>query len=140
MSAPRLADATNTAGLRSLPVDPDEGFPQSFLLALGEHRYRFEFYVAIAEHALPNAVDLRMTLDLVGGIAGHDAAGLLIGAVVRESADGTLLPLLRRRLLPGLVYEAHELVLCIDRVSIAVGNLNGLGSYGSILDARVGLR
>ena len=33
-----LADPLVTAGLRRLPVDADEGFPQSFLLALRSSR------------------------------------------------------------------------------------------------------
>ena len=52
MTTPVLATAATTAGLRSLPVDPADGFPQSFLLGVGDRTYRFELYVDVPEHVL----------------------------------------------------------------------------------------
>ncbi len=142
MTAPSLADLTSTVGLLGLPVDPDEGFPQSFLLALGGTTYRFDLYVDVPEHALPtdrSSTDPRDQLDLIGA-ADSPAQGLLVAAVVRQNADGSTTTLLRRRLLPGLLYPAGELVLVVDALRIARGNLNGAGTWGSVLTARVGLR
>jgi hypothetical protein len=127
------------AGLTRLPVNPDEGFPQSFLLALAGRTYQVELYVDVPEHLLPREAGQRDSVDVVGSGSGP-AVGLLVAAVSRQEADGTLVPLLRRRLLPGLVYTARELVLVIDEVYVAAGNLNGAGPFGSVLVARVGVR
>lgn len=139
MTTPALATAASTAGLRSLPVDPSDGFPQSFLLGIGERTYRVELYVDVPEHVLDPDADPRTPIDVVGSAA-TSAQGVLVGVVVRQSADGTPVQLLRRRLLPGLVYTARELVLVVDEVRVAVGNLNGAGSFGSVLRARAGAR
>ena len=112
-AAPMLADAPSaatTAGLLGLPVDPDEGFPQSFLLAMGGASYRFELYVDVPEHVLTADPDPRDPLDLVGA-ADSPAQGMLIGTVARQNTDGSATTLLRRRLLPGLLYPAGELLL-----------------------------
>jgi hypothetical protein len=142
VSAPTLleaASAATTDGLLGLPVDPDEGFPQSFLLALAGATYRFDLYVDVPEHELPEHPDPRDPLDLVGA-ADSPAQGILVGAVVRQNTDGTSTTLIRRRLLPGLLYRAQELLVAVDEVRIARGNLNGAGTWGSVLTARVGLR
>jgi hypothetical protein len=139
VTAPTLATPTTTADLRTLPVEPDDGFPQSFLLGVGERTYRVELYVDVPEHLLDRRADPRTPIDLVGS-AVAPASGMLVGTLVRQSSDGTPVQLLRRRLLPGLVYTAHELALVVDEVRIAVGNLNGAGSFGSVLRARAGAR
>lgn len=139
-----VADPLVTASLRRLPVDADEGFPQSFLLALAELTYRVELYVDVPEHLLPPRPAPRDVIDVVGAApsAGqpHDAAALLVAAIARQQADGVVVPLLRRRLLPGLTHTAGELVLVVDDVRIAAGNLNGAGQFGSVVEARVGVR
>lgn len=139
-----VADPLLTAGLRRLPVDADEGFPQSFLLALEELTYRVELYVDVPEHLLPPRPAPRDVIDVVGAApsAGEprDATGLLVAAIARQQTDGVLVPLLRRRLLPGLMHTASELVLIVDDVRIAAGNLNGAGQFGSVVEARVGVR
>ncbi|MBO3103830.1 hypothetical protein [Cellulomonas fengjieae] len=139
MTAPVPATAASTVGLRTLPVDADDGFPQSFLLGMAERTYRFELYVDVPEHLLNQEADRRTTIDVVGS-ATSPAQGMLVGVAVRQSPDGTPVPLLRRRFLPGLVHTAAELVLVVDEVRIAVGNLNGAGAFGSVLRARVGVR
>lgn len=141
MSAPLLADARTTAGLRSLPVVADDGFPQSFLLALDGRTYRVDLHVDVPEHVLGHdgPVDPRATLDVVGS-ATASAPAILVAAVVRQDEDGGTTTLLRRRLLPGQVHHAGELVLVLDEVRVAVGNLNGAGAFGSVLRARVGTR
>lgn len=136
------AGLATTAALRTLPVDASDGFPQSFLVGIGERTYRVDLYVDVPEHLLDDpatAADPRTTIDLVGS-ATAPAQGMLVATVVRQSADGTAVQLLRRRLLPGLVYTARELVLVVDEMRVAVGNLNGAGSFGSVLRARAGAR
>jgi hypothetical protein len=120
-------------------VDPDDGFPQSFLLGIDDRTYRVELYVDVPEHLLDRRSDPRTLLDLVGS-ATTPAQGMLVGTLVRQSPDGTPVQLLRRRLLPGLLYTAGELLLVVDEMRIAVGNLNGAGSFGSVLRARAGAR
>ena len=131
--------AQPVAGLTSLPVNPDEGFPQSFLVALAGRTYRVELYVDVPEHLLPREPGQRESVDVVGGAAGP-AIGLLVATIARQEPDGTLVSLLRRRLLPGLLYSARELLLVVDEVRVAAGNLNGAGPFGSVLRARVGAR
>ncbi|WP_460809815.1 hypothetical protein [Microlunatus endophyticus] len=46
--------------------------------------------------------------------------------------------MLRRRVIPGLSYAAGQLLLVVRTATIALGNLNGTGSYGSVLDVGVG--
>jgi hypothetical protein len=123
-----------------LPVDPDEGFPQSFLLGLGGRTYGFSWYVNVPEVTLlgdRRPHDPRVRLDLVGDPTEPDGpAGILVLIVDRRDPDGVV-PLLRRRVLPGLVYDARDLWVRVDTIGIAVGNLNGAGSYGSVLDVQV---
>jgi hypothetical protein len=123
-----------------LPVNADEGFPQSFLFALGSDTYRAEFYVNVAETNLPGRpVDPRTTVDVVGDRAAIASKGMLIGAITRQDRTGDV-PLLRRRLEPGLLYTLPDLLILLDDAQIAIGNLNGVGSYGSVLTARVARR
>jgi hypothetical protein len=133
-------DVLEPVALRRLPVNGDEGFPQAFLLGLGERTYRIELYVNVAEAELPRrGLDPRTMIDVSGGGDTGNPRGSLIGAVVRQDPAGEVV-LLRRRLLPGLGYQAVEVELVLDTAVIAVGNLNGAGAYGSVIDARVGRR
>jgi hypothetical protein len=65
--------------------------------------------------------------------------GMLVGTITRQDSSGDVV-LLRRRLLPGLQYTARELLLTVEEMSLAMGNLNGVGNFGSVLTARVALR
>ena len=119
----------------TLPVEPDEGFPQSFRLAMGSYTYVFGFAVDIAEEALPDPVDgLATTITL------PRPGGYLVMTVVRDDGSGAGTTLLRRKVIPGLVYRAGELVLVVRSIRIALGNLHGAGSYRSELVAGVALR
>lgn len=126
----------------TLPVDADDGFPQAFLLATNGNTYRFEFHVNIAEEQLLAAqpVAARTLLDLVGDASAPAGApaGILVMAVTRQDPAGDV-PLLRCRVLPGLVYDARDLLLTFTSIVVAAGNLNGAGSFGSALGAGVAL-
>ena len=123
-----------------LPVDPDEGFPQSFLLGIGGRTYGFSWYVNVPETELigdRRPSDPRTWLDLVGDPTEPDGpAGILVLVVDRRDPD-RVVPLLRRRVLPGLTYDARDLWVRIETIGIAIGNLNGAGAYGSVLDVQV---
>ncbi|MFE5813189.1 hypothetical protein [Streptomyces sp. NPDC056479] len=119
-----------------LPVDPDEGFPQSFRLSFEGRNYVFGFQVSIAREALPAADTQR---DLTTALTLPADGAFLEMTVVRETpAGGTTL--LRRKVIPGLVYRAGELALVVRTIRIALGNLHGVGRYGSELVAGVALR
>lgn len=139
-----VLDLPISVALRPLPVNADEGFPQSFLLALGERTYSVELYVNTPEHLLPSQPSPRQVINVGGGVtkagSAQNVAGLLVASIARQQADSVLVPLLRRRLLPGLVYTARELVLVVDELRVAAGNLNGAGRFGSVVRVRVGAR
>jgi hypothetical protein len=119
-----------------LPLDPDDGFPQSFRLAFGGRSYVFGFLVSIAEEVLPSA-DTPEGLAAAVTLPGDGA--YLVMTVVREDAAGATV-LLRRKVIPGLVYRAGELALVVRTARIALGNLHGVGRHGSELVAGVALR
>jgi hypothetical protein len=118
-----------------LPVNPDEGFPQSFRLSFEGRSYVFGFQVTIAEEALPDvtaAAGLGTVVELPG-----DGAFLVVSVVREGTAEGVTL--LRRKVIPGLVYRAGELALVLRTIRIALGNLNGVGRWGSEVVAGVAL-
>ncbi|MBD0708190.1 MULTISPECIES: hypothetical protein [unclassified Streptomyces] len=110
----------------SLPVDPDEGFPQSFRLRFGDHVYRIELYVNAAEEILLDGALLDLLAD----------GPFLVVAVGREEPGG-LVPLLRRKAVRGLPCPAGGLSLVFREAVVAVRNLNGAGSHGSRVRAEV---
>lgn len=132
--------------LAELPVDPDEGFPQAFLFAFGGLTYGVAWYVNVAESQLPPAqmADPTMIIDVVGDRASSGGQtktpapqGILVLTIDRRDADGVTV-LLRRRVIPGLTCTAGRLLLVVRSASVALGNLNGTGSFGSVLDVGVG--
>ena len=121
-----------------LPLDPDDGFPQAFRFVFAGYTYRVGVYVAVAERLLePHRIDPRALIDLAGADREAPLNGRLIADVVRES-HGREHVLLHRRLLPGLSYLLAELRLDVVHASVAIGNLNGHGQFGSRIDIRVG--
>jgi hypothetical protein len=121
-----------------LPVDADEGFPQSFRLALDGRAYVFGLLVSIAEEVLPTSgpggpFDLDAVLPLPG------PAAYLVLTVAREDSGGSV-TLLRRKVVPGHVLRAGELDVVVRTVRIARGNLHGAGRHGSEVVAGVAVR
>lgn len=121
-----------------LPVDADEGFPQSFRLALDGRSYVFGLLVSIAEEVLPadgpgGPDDLDAVLPLPG------PGAYLVLTVAREDSTGSV-TLLRRKVVPGLVLRAGELDVLVRTVRIARGNLHGVGRHGSEVVAGVAVR
>ncbi|MDJ0343460.1 hypothetical protein QMK19_18075 [Streptomyces sp. H10-C2] len=114
-----------------LPIDPAEGFPQAFRLALGEHTYQFRLYANVAEEIIDGAP---------GGVLDLPTAGaFLVLSVDREGPAG-LVTILRRKLVPGVEYPAAELVLTFRTMLLDLRNLNGIGSFGSEIVGGVSLR
>jgi hypothetical protein len=106
-----------------LPINADEGFPQAFMLATGDAMYRFVLYVNVAEELLPGP---ETVMDLGSGVAGV----FMVLTVAREDPGGETV-LLRRKIVPGLQYQAGDLMLTFTTLRVAVRNLNAVGTYGS---------
>jgi hypothetical protein len=125
---------------RTMPVNADEGFPQSFLVALGTSTYRVDLYVNVAEHLLPRwPPNPRILIDVVGDQPELPVKGSLVCAVFRRGDDGDV-PLMRRRLLPGITHTLDEVSLVVVETRVALGNLNAAGPFGSVVDVRVRVR
>jgi hypothetical protein len=114
-----------------LPIDPAEGFPQAFRLALAGRTYQFRLHANVAEEFLATAPGGPIDLPVPGAF--------LVLAVDREEPAG-LAPLLRRKLVPGVQYHAAELALTFRTLKVDMRNLNGLGSFGSDVVGGVVLR
>jgi hypothetical protein len=137
VTAPAADAAT---AFHRLPVNPDEGFPQAFRLATGGSTYLVELHVNVAEEVLPEPD--RVTdevLDLATDTAELVTGAFLVVAVARQDPAGDTW-LLRRRVVPGLVYRAGDLLLTFRTLKVAVRNLNGVGSFGSEIVAGVAER
>jgi len=114
----------------ALPINPDEGFPQAFRLALRGRTYRFRLYANIREDLLDGATG---PLDL-------PARGAFLAlSVDREEPDGPV-TILRRKLVPGVRYKAAELALTFPTMRVHPRNINGVGSFGSEVVGGVAVR
>lgn len=113
----------------SLPVNADEGFPQSFRLRFRGRVYRIDLYVNASEEAIAAGG----VLDLFG------TGPFLVVAVGREEPGG-LVPLVRRKVVRGLPCPAGALRLVFREAVVDVRNLNGAGAYGSRVHAEVAAR
>ena len=120
---------TSELTFAALPVNADEGFPQCFRLQVGAAVYQVDLSVNVAEEVLAASSGV---LDLPA-----DRAFLVVG-VTQETRAG-LLPLLRRKVVPGLQYPAGPLVLTFPSARIDVRNLHGAGSFGSSVVGGVAL-
>lgn len=114
-----------------LPINPTDGFPQAFRLAMAGRTYQFRLYANVAEEVLDDPP--AGLLELPAGKA------FLVLSVDREEPGG-LTTILRRKLVPGVLYEAAELVLTFTTMLLDPRNLNGIGSFGSQVVGGVALR
>ena len=122
-----------------LPVNPDEGFPQAFRLSLGGRTYQFALHVNVAEEVLPEPGEVAGQILELGDPEVDRSGAFLVVAVSREDAGGAV-PLLRRKVVPGLEYLTGDLVLTFRSLRVALKNLNGVGAFGSEIVAGVALR
>jgi hypothetical protein len=114
---------------RRLPIDPAEGFPQAFRLVVADRTYRFRLHANVAEELLGSAGQLELPVK----------GAFLVLELGREEPVG-LVPLLRRKLVPGVEYHAAELALTFRTMRLDLRNLNGFGSFGSEVVGGVALR
>lgn len=120
-----------TPSFLRLPIEASEGFPQAFRLSLGQAIYQFRWYANVAEHVAEKLPDGLIDLPARGAF--------LVLSVAREEPAGSA-TILRRKLVPGIVYEAGELLLTFRTMKLDRRNLNGLGSFGSEVVGGVALR
>lgn len=113
-----------------LPIDPDEGFPQAFVLAFLGATYELSFYVNIAEGTAPDEDGIyELPMD----------RAFMVLTVTRQTAEGPVI-LARRKLVPQQIVEAGELLLRFATMKVAQLNLNGVGPHGSVVEGEVAAR
>lgn len=105
-----------------LPINADEGFPQSFRLSFNGTVYRVLLYVNVSEDAATVPDDYIYTLPMEGAF--------MVMQVAREDSTGPVV-IFQRKLVPNLEYEAAEVALVFRQMQVAKRNLNGIGSFGS---------
>lgn len=111
-----------------LPVLPDLGLPQAFACDIAGVAYEFGVY---ANLTVPETDPVEKRYDL----AALDAPGFLVLRVVQQGAGVLLLRKLAPE--PGLVHRAGALAVRLTAATVARGNLNGLGSFGSRITLEV---
>jgi hypothetical protein len=107
---------------RRLPIDADEGFPQAFRMTMSGREYLFRLYANIAEEVVRAAP---------GGPLDLPSAGAFLVLSLDREEPGGPVPLLRRKLVPGVEYLAAELALTFVTMRLDLRNLNGAGTFGS---------
>jgi hypothetical protein len=112
-----------------LPVLPDLGLPQAFACDIAGAGYEFGLYASLT---VPDADPPETRYDL----GAEGAPGYLVLRVVQQSGPGVVL---LRKLLPepGLVHRAGLLAVRLTAATVARGNLNGTGSFGSRITVEV---
>lgn len=105
-----------------LPINPDEGFPQSFRLSFGGRTYQVLLYANIAEAVAEQPDEHVFELP--------DENAYLVMQVAREGTDPAQV-IFQRKLVPDQAYEASELAFLFREMRVAKRNLNGVGAFGS---------
>lgn len=126
--------------LHELPVDPDQGFPQRFLVAISGASYDVQLYANVAgtvPRELPELLELAPPDQPTEPSA---PPAFLVLTITRRTPPAEVL--LRRKVVvdPGLVHEAHELAVVVHEARIARDNLNGRARRGSRVVIGVGRR
>jgi hypothetical protein len=114
-----------------LPINADEGFPQSFQLNVSGRIYRVLLYVNVLEGEAATPDDHIYRLPELGAF--------MVMRVDRETA-GTPQVIFQRKLVLNLEYEAAELAFLFRRIWVAKRNLNGVGAFGSEVNGGVAAR
>jgi len=113
-----------------VPVDADEGFPQTFRMAVGGGAYVVGLSVTVTDETLL-APGTPLALPLPGAF--------LVATVTRDG-PGTPAVVFRRKVVRRLEYGAAELALVFTDISIDPRNLNASGAFGSRVTAGVATR
>jgi hypothetical protein len=106
-----------------LPIDPQFGFPQSFLFQMDDgSSYRFTLYMDVDTAAL-SAASAPLVLPT--------ATAFLVVRAERLSSDGTSQIVFLRKVVPEQEYLAENLALMFPTQIVAKENINGQGDFGS---------
>lgn len=105
-----------------LPINADEGFPQSFRLSFNGVVYQISLYVNLLEEYTAVPDDYIYTLPAKGAF--------LVMRVLQEESTGTA-TIFQRKIVPNLEYEAAEVAFVFRQMQVAKRNLNAIGSFGS---------
>ncbi|MFD3565999.1 hypothetical protein [Streptomyces sp. NPDC058667] len=129
---------TEPLRFQRLPVEPDAGLPQAFRCPVGNTPFTFALYANFhgGEQDPPETL-----YDLVEGSrtpcpqaasAQPRPPGCLVLRVIGTGPDGPRVLFLRKLVPePNLVHEAGPLAFRLVEATVARGNLNGSGHYGS---------
>ena len=106
-----------------LPIDADEGFPQSFKFSLASRAYTVSLYVDLLDEE--GRADDGTVYDLA-----RDPRAFMVMVVSR---DGSPEPeeLFRRRLVVDHHYAAGELAFLFKELRVDRRNIGGPGAFGS---------
>ncbi|WP_030760458.1 hypothetical protein [Streptomyces griseus] len=121
-----------------LPVEPDAGLPQVFRCPVGETAYDFALYANFdggADDPPETLYDLAAYAAAPrpkGPASRPPPPGHLVLRVAGPGPDGPRVLFLRKLVAePDLVHVAGPLAIRLVEATVARGNLNGLGHYGS---------
>jgi hypothetical protein len=113
-----------------LPVNADEGFPQSFRMTVGGGEYRVAFSVNVTdERLLASGRPLRLPVP-----------GAFLVMVVTRDGPGEPTVVFRRKIVCQLEYGAAELAFLFTEITVDPRNLNAGGAFGSRVTAGVATR
>jgi hypothetical protein len=116
-----------------LAINADAGFPQVFRQTLANRTYRFVLYANVAEEVLDAVPD-------DGVITMPAPRAYMVVSVDREAGEAPARRLFKRKVVPGLEYDAYELALTFADFVVAKANINGVGAFGSAVAGGVALR
>ncbi len=105
-----------------LPINGEQGFPQSFPLSFNGSTYHFHLYVNVASQKLDDRPQF---------IEVPTEESFLVVTVEREQVDSTREVIFVRKVVPDLEYEAENIALVFSGQRIARDNLNGVGAHGT---------
>jgi hypothetical protein len=113
-----------------LPVNADEGFPQTFRLTVGRGSYAVALALNVVDDALLAAGEpLRLPLP----------SAFMVMIVTREG-PGPAQVVFRRKLVLEHEYGAAELAFVFKEITVHPRNLNATGAFGSRVTAGVAAR
>ena len=117
-----------------LPINADEGFPQSFRLSFNGNTYQVVLYVNILEDGSDQpdkGTDNMYTLPKKGAF--------MVMRVSREDPGGATV-IFQRKLVPNCEYKAQEVAFVFRQMRVARENLNGIGTFGSAVIGGIATR
>jgi hypothetical protein len=105
-----------------LPIDSNQGFPQTFAFPFQGQTYQFTFYVNVA-------MDRLAENNAFLSLPAEDA--FLVVRVERPNGEQALETIFLRKVVPDLEYEVENVALTFVDQQISRSNLNGQGNFNS---------